>query len=133
LTEGIPVAASTTLTSAERVLRGKIAAHTSWANTSDRSARTAAARRAAEERFEIEVDPDGTLPPAERAKRAENARKAHFQRMALKSAQVRRARATAANAGEEDRAKRDENARQAGLQRMALESAKASHAQPTAA
>jgi hypothetical protein len=45
------------------------------------------------ERFEREVDPDGTLPPAERAKRAEYARKAYFQRLALKSAQVRRRRA----------------------------------------
>jgi hypothetical protein len=40
-------------------------------------------------RFEREVDPDGTLPPAERAKRAESARKAHFARMALLSAQAR--------------------------------------------
>jgi hypothetical protein len=87
------VAASTTLTPTERTLRAQIAANTSWANTPDRSERTAPARRAAAERFEREVDPDGILPPHERAKRAENARKAHFQRMALKSARARGNRA----------------------------------------
>ncbi len=40
--------------------------------------------------FEAEVDPTGTLPPAERASRAEHARKAHFSRLALRSAQARR-------------------------------------------
>jgi hypothetical protein len=44
-----------------------MAAHTSWANTSDRSARTAAARKAQLDRFERQVDPDGTLDPQERA------------------------------------------------------------------
>lgn len=43
-------------------------------------------------KFEKEVDPDGSLPPAERAKRAEHARKAYFKRLALKSAQTRRRR-----------------------------------------
>jgi hypothetical protein len=38
------------------------------------------------------VDPDGTLTPQARAQRAEHARKAYFQRLALKSAQARRAR-----------------------------------------
>jgi hypothetical protein len=44
------------------------------------------------DRFERKVDPDGTMLPAERAKRAENARKAHFLAMAAKSAAVRRRR-----------------------------------------
>jgi len=44
-------------------------------------------------KFEREVDPEGLLLPAERARRAENARKAHFQRMALKSVRARRRRA----------------------------------------
>ena len=87
------MAASTNLTPAERKLRGQIAANVSWGNTIDRSARTAPARRAADERFEREVDPDGILPPEVRAKMAQNARRAHFQRMALKSAKARRARA----------------------------------------
>ena len=42
-------------------------------------------------KFERQVDPEGTLPPAERAKRAENARRAHYQRLSLRSAQARRA------------------------------------------
>lgn len=81
------------LTPAEKSLRAQIGAHESWARTTDRSARTANARRAQLEKFEQQVDPDGTLPPAERATRAEHARKAYFARLALKSAQVRRRRA----------------------------------------
>jgi hypothetical protein len=75
---------------ADHALIARIAAHTSWANTTDPSARTANARAAALERFERQVDPDGTLPPAERARRAEAARKAHFLGMARKSADSRR-------------------------------------------
>jgi hypothetical protein len=84
------------LTPAERVLRGEIAAHTSWARTVDRSARTAAARQAAMDRFEREVDPEGKLAPAVRAKMAQSARQAYFKRLALKSAQARRRRGGAA-------------------------------------
>ncbi len=50
---------------------------------------TAAGRRAFLDRFEREVDPDGTLPPAERAARAEAARKAYMAALAAKSAAVR--------------------------------------------
>jgi hypothetical protein len=77
------------LTPTQRSLRARVAAHASWANTSDRTARTAAARKAAWGRFEREVDPDGVLPADERALRAANARKAHFARMALLSARAR--------------------------------------------
>jgi hypothetical protein len=80
------------ITRAERSLRGKIAVHTSWANTTDRSARTAPGRKAALERFEREVDPEGVLEPAERARRAEHARKAYFSRLAYLSARARRAK-----------------------------------------
>lgn len=76
----------------ERSLIAQLAAHESWAKTPDRTARTANARRALEAKFEREVDPTGTLSPAERAKRVENARKAYYARLALKSAQARRAR-----------------------------------------
>lgn len=41
-------------------------------------------------KFEREVDPDHALDPAERQRRAENKRKAYFQRLAFKSAQARR-------------------------------------------
>ncbi|WP_245746534.1 hypothetical protein [Nocardia altamirensis] len=43
-------------------------------------------------KFEQLVDPDRVLSPQERADRAEHARKAHFTRLALKSAQARRRR-----------------------------------------
>jgi hypothetical protein len=55
-----------------------------------------AARMAAEHRFEKLVDPDGVLPPEERAKRAENAKQAHMTRMALAAAKARRLRRQAA-------------------------------------
>lgn len=74
----------------ERALRARMAAHTSWARTSDRSARTANARRTFRDSFERKVDPDGVLTSAERTRRAESARKAYFTRLALKSAQARR-------------------------------------------
>jgi hypothetical protein len=66
------------------------AAHISWANTPDPSARTAPARAAFDARFEREVDPDGVLPPAERKRRAAHARKAFFLDLAARSARSRR-------------------------------------------
>jgi len=95
-------------TPAERKLAAQIAAHESWANTPDRSARTAKARAALMAKFEQQADPEGKLLPAERALRAEHLRKAHFQRLALASAKARRtaktAQATAAKAEAELRA-----------------------------
>ncbi|BBG04195.1 MULTISPECIES: hypothetical protein [Pseudonocardia] len=64
--------------------------------TKDRAARTAAARRAADERFELLVDPDGEMTPEDRAAAVENARAAHYRRMALRSAESRRAKRDAA-------------------------------------
>jgi hypothetical protein len=81
------------LTQSERTLRAQLAANTGWAFTQDRTARTAPARRAAFAKFGQAVDPHGVLPPEERAKRAENLRRAHLQQMALRSAKVRRLRA----------------------------------------
>lgn len=78
---------------AEMHLRATVAAHESWAQTEDRSARTAPAREAFERRFEDQVDPERKLDPADRAKRAEHARKAYFARLALASAKARRLRA----------------------------------------
>lgn len=81
------------LTPHQRVLRAQIASHASWANTSDRTARTDPARRGLMAKFEKEVDPDGSLPAEERAQRAEHLRLAHLKRCALRSAKVRSARA----------------------------------------
>lgn len=66
----------------ERSLIASIAAHESWANTTDRTARTAPARAALDQRF---LDQAGGDPA-----RAEHLRKAYFKRLALKSAQSRR-------------------------------------------
>ena len=75
------------LTPEERTLRARLAAHDQHAQG---KTNTGPARQAFIAKFEKEVDPDGILSPAERARRAEHARKAHFYRMALKSAQSRR-------------------------------------------
>jgi hypothetical protein len=72
------------LTPVERSLRGRIGAETSWAKTEDRTARTAKARKAFEDKLLAEADGD--------PKRAEHLRKAYFARLALKSAQARRRR-----------------------------------------
>lgn len=76
----------------ERSLAGRIAAHESWANTLDRSARTAPARAALDQRF---LDQAGGDPV-----RAAHLRTAHFARLALKSAKARRkaSNATTGNA-----------------------------------
>jgi rubrerythrin len=75
-----------------RRLRARMASNESWARTEDRAARTWPARKAMLDRFEKQVDPEGKLTPQERAKRAEWARKAHMQRLALKSVAARQRR-----------------------------------------
>lgn len=67
---------------AERQLAARIAAHLSWANTPNRSARTAPARAALDQKFLDAADGDPV--------RAGHLRKAYFARLALKSAQSRR-------------------------------------------
>lgn len=74
----------------ERSLRARLAAHESWAQTTDRTARTVRARAAFLVKFEQQVDPGGVLDPTERAIRAERACKAWCTRMALKPARARR-------------------------------------------
>ncbi len=75
-----------------RSLLARAAANSSWARTYDRAARTYPAREAALRRFEKQVDPDGLLTADERTKRAEYARKAYMQQLAVRSARVRRER-----------------------------------------
>jgi hypothetical protein len=70
------------LTATERQLAAQIAAHESWANTPNRAARTAPARAALDQKFLAAADGDPV--------RAAHLRKAHFARLALKSAQARR-------------------------------------------
>lgn len=66
----------------ERSLAASVAAHESWARTTDRAARTAAARRGLLQKFLDEADGDPV--------RAESLRKAHYQRLSLRAAQARR-------------------------------------------
>lgn len=77
------------LTPAERTMRARLAAHTLHAMVDSRE-HTEPARRAFMERFEDQVDPDRVLSRAERRRRAEQAKKAYFTRLALKSAQARK-------------------------------------------
>ena len=79
-----------------RRLRSSIAANSRWAHEADRSAATSPGRAAFMAKFEREVDPDHRLTPEERAKRVENAIKAHFSSLALKSAKARQKSADAA-------------------------------------
>ena len=85
----------------DMALRGRIGAFALHASHDSREI-TAPARRAFLARFETEVDPDGTLPPAERARRAGMARKAYFTRLAYLSAKARRGRAHRRNGGGRD-------------------------------
>lgn len=85
-----------------------LGAHRSWANTPNRTEPTEPGRQALLAKFEREVDPDGKLPPEERAKRAENARKAFYLELALKSAKARRLKKKAAEADAEARRARRE-------------------------
>lgn len=78
------------MTPQEASLRGRIGAFTLHAMHDPRET-TAKARQTFLDRFEREVDPEGKLPEVERQRRAVCARKAHFARLALRSAQVRRA------------------------------------------
>lgn len=77
------------MTPEERKHRARLGAHTSWANTTNPSARTAPAREAALGRFEKEVDPDGVLLPEERARRAKHAKAAFYARIQMLSAKKR--------------------------------------------
>jgi len=79
------------MTPEERRLRGRIGAallHSRY----DSRALTKQARIAFLGKFVHEVDPERRLPETERIRRAEQARQAHFLRLALASAVARRKR-----------------------------------------
>lgn len=59
----------------------KVAANTRWAFEPDRAKATRAGTEAFLAKFERQVDPDGVLPPEERAKRARNLLSAHMTRI----------------------------------------------------
>lgn len=93
----------------DRATLARLAAHERWAHVRDRGAATAAARRAADDRFVAEarrIHPD--LPEEEILKRAGNLRSAHAIRAAR--ARWRRANGEAAD----EAVKRAPNAKQGG-------------------
>jgi hypothetical protein len=78
-------------TPAERSLHARMAAHAMHARH-DARVTTVNGRAAFLARFEHEVDPDGTLDPQERARRAEHARRSYMARLSLAAAKARRTR-----------------------------------------
>ncbi|MFF7365665.1 hypothetical protein [Streptomyces sp. NPDC008125] len=86
------------MNTSERSMQLRLASHKSWANTADRSARTAAARRASHHtRFLVtarEQHPTATEEQIEQI--ADSLRKAHYTELALRSAQARRLKGEAA-------------------------------------
>jgi hypothetical protein len=76
---------------AERSMRARLAALVRHSQTDGREA-TAAARAASpgsDDYWLAKVDPGRVLDPKERAKRARNAKSAHFTRLALNSRRTR--------------------------------------------
>jgi hypothetical protein len=71
-------------TDAERRAAGSFGGHKSWANTEDRSERTAKPRKAFEDKFLREANGD--------PKRAESLRRAYFAELTLRSLRARRLR-----------------------------------------
>ncbi|HZN73565.1 MAG TPA: hypothetical protein VFC00_17990 [Micromonosporaceae bacterium] len=83
------MAASTNLTPEQRTMRARIAALARWSKEDP----TPAAKRGQAgllARFEREVDPHDQLPPEERRRRAEAARRLHMTRLAFASSKNRR-------------------------------------------
>jgi hypothetical protein len=74
------------LTSTERKLRARTAAYALHAQG---GTNTGPATAASVARFERQVDPDGVLPPKERARRAAWARKSYMTALSLKAHRAR--------------------------------------------
>ena len=81
-----------------KALTGRIGGYAKWARTDDWTKATEKARQAERDRYDKLVDPDGTLPPEVRRKKAEAARREHYSRMGQASAKARRERAEARKA-----------------------------------
>jgi hypothetical protein len=85
------------LTPEQRSLRARCAAYVLHSQR-DSSELLAAAHQASHvTKFEREVDPDNVLPPEERARRLESARRAYLTRLALASSRARAERKAAAS------------------------------------
>ena len=77
----------------ERSLVARIAAAERWGRTPDRVAATMPARAGLRAKFAREIDPDGTLDPAEVERGVEQLLHAHMLRMSLAAKTARRTRA----------------------------------------
>jgi len=75
-------------------LRGRIGGYSKAARYAPDEL-TRAARKGFMARFEAQADPDDSLPPEERGRRAQALLRAHMARLALKSAKARRRRVRA--------------------------------------
>ena len=81
------------MTPAERERAGRLGAYVSWANTPNRTTRTAPARQGFEARFDrMVIEKHGVLPPEEHAKCAAAFRAAYFAELTLKSLRSRKKR-----------------------------------------
>ena len=74
--------------SSQRSLANRIGAYALHSQYDSRQL-TANGRAAFLSRFEREADPEGVLPPAERARRADYKKREYFARLALASAKSR--------------------------------------------
>lgn len=77
------------MTPEQITMRARLGAHSKWARTADRTAATEPARQGFLAKLAKQVDPDGRMSAVELAAAVESARKAHYQRMALRSSQAR--------------------------------------------
>jgi hypothetical protein len=77
---------------ADRKTIAQIAVDSRWAFEPDRIAATQPMRDARRAKYLERVDPDGLLPEPERQRRADSLLRADMRRLALKSAQSRRAK-----------------------------------------
>lgn len=91
------MAPSRSLTPAQRSLRARAAA---FALHAQGGTSTAAGTSAFLSRFERQVDPEGVLPPEERARRAAFARKGYMAGLALRASRAR-SRRSRPSTGEE--------------------------------
>jgi hypothetical protein len=92
------------LTAAQRTLRARLAAYSSWANTDDRAARTKAGHRAspASVGYWLErVDPDGTLTDESRHAKARAKRDACMARLAFNRSRAQQRKAAAESVPDE--------------------------------
>ena len=95
-----PIRVVLTFDPTEMARRGRLGARATHSRHNPQSL-TSAARAAFLARFEREVDPDGVLPERERRQRARQALRTHMTRLALQSAEARRAGVQASDLDEE--------------------------------